>query len=75
MLLQMIKMGSDVETVLRESVLQMEHVGEKKLCMILFFSSPVFFFKLGTILDSNVQRIYIRSHSFSLTYYIVIFFS
>lgn len=32
--LQMIKMGSDVETVLRESVLQMEHIGEEKLCML-----------------------------------------
>ncbi|XP_018552525.1 complex III assembly factor LYRM7 [Lates calcarifer] len=30
---KMIKMGSDVETVLRESVLQMEHVGEKKLLL------------------------------------------
>lgn len=36
--LQMIKMGSDVETVLRETVLQVEHVGENKLCMSLLFS-------------------------------------
>ncbi|XP_029926686.1 complex III assembly factor LYRM7 [Myripristis murdjan] len=30
---KMIKMGSDVEIVLRESVLQMEHVGEDKLLL------------------------------------------
>ncbi|XP_049456400.1 complex III assembly factor LYRM7 [Epinephelus fuscoguttatus] len=30
---KMIKMGSDVEIVLRESVLQMEHVGDKKLLL------------------------------------------
>ncbi|XP_037535529.1 complex III assembly factor LYRM7 [Nematolebias whitei] len=30
---QMIKMGSDVETVLRETVLQVEHVGENKLLL------------------------------------------
>uniref|UniRef100_A0A3B4V7U8 Complex III assembly factor LYRM7 n=2 Tax=Seriola dumerili TaxID=41447 RepID=A0A3B4V7U8_SERDU len=30
---KMIKMGTDVETVLRESVVQMEHVGEKKLLL------------------------------------------
>ncbi|KAF7662503.1 hypothetical protein LDENG_00234830 [Lucifuga dentata] len=30
---KMIKMGSDVEAVLRECVLQMEHVGEKKLLL------------------------------------------
>lgn len=44
LILQMIKMGSDVEAVLRESVLQMEHVGDNKLCMLLFFpSAPLFF--------------------------------
>lgn len=37
--LQMIQMASNVEVVLREAVLQVEHVGEKKLCMLLFFSS------------------------------------
>ncbi|CAF97090.1 unnamed protein product [Tetraodon nigroviridis] len=30
---EMIKLGSNVETVLRESVLQMEHVGEDKLLL------------------------------------------
>ncbi|XP_039640128.1 complex III assembly factor LYRM7 isoform X1 [Perca fluviatilis] len=30
---KMIKMGSDVEAVLREGVLQMEHVGDKKLML------------------------------------------
>ncbi|XP_030011997.1 complex III assembly factor LYRM7 [Sphaeramia orbicularis] len=30
---KMIKMGSDVEIVLRETVLQMEHVGEKTLLL------------------------------------------
>ncbi|XP_033469356.1 complex III assembly factor LYRM7 [Epinephelus lanceolatus] len=30
---KMIKMGSDVEIVLRESVLQMEHIGDKKLLL------------------------------------------
>uniref|UniRef100_A0A3Q2PXG5 LYR motif containing 7 n=1 Tax=Fundulus heteroclitus TaxID=8078 RepID=A0A3Q2PXG5_FUNHE len=30
---QMIKMGSDVETVLREAVLQVEHVEENKLLL------------------------------------------
>uniref|UniRef100_A0A8C6NII3 LYR motif containing 7 n=3 Tax=Nothobranchius TaxID=28779 RepID=A0A8C6NII3_NOTFU len=30
---KMIKMGSDVETVLRESVVQMEHVGENTLLL------------------------------------------
>ncbi|XP_038592972.1 complex III assembly factor LYRM7 [Micropterus salmoides] len=30
---KMIKMGSDVEAVLRESVLQMEHVGDNKLLL------------------------------------------
>ncbi|GAA6231595.1 complex III assembly factor LYRM7 [Lates japonicus] len=30
---KMIKMGSDVETVLRKSVVQMEHVGEKTLLL------------------------------------------
>lgn len=38
LLLQMIKMGSDVEVVLRETVLQMEHKEDNTLCMILFFS-------------------------------------
>lgn len=40
-LLQMIKMGSDVEAVLRQAVIQMEHVGEKKLCTLFF---PSYFF-------------------------------
>lgn len=40
LLLQMIKMGSDVEIILRQSVLQMEHVGEEKLCMSFLHSSP-----------------------------------
>lgn len=31
----MIKLGSNVETVLRESVIQMEHVAEAKLCMLM----------------------------------------
>lgn len=31
----MIKLGSNVETILRESVVQMEHVGEDKLCMLM----------------------------------------
>lgn len=35
LLVQMIKLGSDVETVLRESVVQMEHVGEGRLCMFM----------------------------------------
>ncbi|CAJ1067094.1 complex III assembly factor LYRM7 [Xyrichtys novacula] len=30
---KMIKMGSDVEIVLRETVLQMEHVGEQRLLL------------------------------------------
>ncbi|XP_061767169.1 complex III assembly factor LYRM7-like [Nerophis ophidion] len=30
---KMIKMGSDVEVVLRKSVLQMEHVGDQKLLL------------------------------------------
>ncbi|XP_035519068.1 complex III assembly factor LYRM7 [Morone saxatilis] len=30
---KMIKMGSDVEAVLREAVIQLEHVGEKKLLL------------------------------------------
>ncbi|XP_029306438.1 complex III assembly factor LYRM7 isoform X2 [Cottoperca gobio] len=30
---KMMKMGSDVEAVLREGVLQMEHVGENKLLL------------------------------------------
>ncbi|XP_047460008.1 complex III assembly factor LYRM7 [Mugil cephalus] len=30
---QMIKMGSDVETILRQNVLQLEHVGENKLLL------------------------------------------
>uniref|UniRef100_A0A3Q3W245 Complex III assembly factor LYRM7 n=1 Tax=Mola mola TaxID=94237 RepID=A0A3Q3W245_MOLML len=30
---KMIKMGSDVEIVLRESVIQMEHVGENRLLL------------------------------------------
>ncbi|XP_003963877.2 complex III assembly factor LYRM7 isoform X2 [Takifugu rubripes] len=30
---QMIKLGSNVETVLRESVIQVEHVGEAKLLL------------------------------------------
>nr|XP_057914774.1 complex III assembly factor LYRM7 [Doryrhamphus excisus] len=30
---KMIKMGSDVETVLRESVLQVEHLGDQKLLL------------------------------------------
>ncbi|XP_054655254.1 complex III assembly factor LYRM7 [Dunckerocampus dactyliophorus] len=30
---KMIKMGSDVEAVLRESVLQVEHVGDQKLLL------------------------------------------
>ncbi|XP_042358568.1 complex III assembly factor LYRM7 [Plectropomus leopardus] len=30
---KMIKMGSDVEVVLREAVIQMEHVGDKKLLL------------------------------------------
>ncbi|KAM8858699.1 complex III assembly factor LYRM7 [Spinachia spinachia] len=30
---KMIKMGSDVEAVLRETVMQMEHVGDKKLLL------------------------------------------
>lgn len=34
----MIKMGSDVEAVLRETVLQVEHVAENKLCMILLLA-------------------------------------
>lgn len=38
LLLQMIKMGSDVEVVLRETVLQVEHKDDNVLCMILFFS-------------------------------------
>lgn len=44
----MIKMGSDVEIVLRDSVVQMEHVAENKLCKELLFSLVlyciVFFF-------------------------------
>lgn len=54
LLLQMIKMGSDVEVVLRETVVQMEHIGDKTLCMIYFFFSTVFFYKIGTILESNI---------------------
>ena len=34
-LVQMIKLCSNVETVLRESVVQMEHIGENKLCMLM----------------------------------------
>lgn len=34
----MIKMGSDVEIVLRESVVQVEHIGEQRLCELLWFS-------------------------------------
>lgn len=34
--LQMIKMGSDVEVVLRETVMQVEHKEDNVLCMILF---------------------------------------
>ncbi|XP_017287267.1 complex III assembly factor LYRM7 [Kryptolebias marmoratus] len=30
---QMIKLGSDVETILRKNVLQVEHVGENKLLL------------------------------------------
>ncbi|XP_028278452.1 complex III assembly factor LYRM7 [Parambassis ranga] len=30
---KMIKMGSDVETILRQSVVQMEHVGEERLLL------------------------------------------
>ncbi|XP_061646069.1 complex III assembly factor LYRM7 isoform X3 [Phyllopteryx taeniolatus] len=33
---KMIKMGSDVETVLREGVVQMEHVGNKRLRESMF---------------------------------------
>lgn len=33
LLSQMIKMGSDVEIVLRQSVVQMEHIDDKTLCM------------------------------------------
>ncbi|XP_057704472.1 complex III assembly factor LYRM7 isoform X2 [Corythoichthys intestinalis] len=32
-IIEMIKMGSDVEAVLRTGVLQMEHVGDKKLLL------------------------------------------
>lgn len=35
LLVQMIKLGSNVETVLRESVIQMEHVGKDKLCRLM----------------------------------------
>lgn len=40
----MIKMGSDVEIVLRQSVLQMEHVEENTLCMFFFLHSLKVFY-------------------------------
>lgn len=47
-------MASDVEIVLRESVVQMEHVGDKTLCMMLFFSFFVFLYKFGTLRENKV---------------------
>lgn len=40
----MIKMGSDVDIVLRETVMQMEHIGEDRLGTISTSSHSVVFF-------------------------------
>lgn len=42
----MIKMGSDVDVVLRETVMQMEHIGEDRLGTISTSSHSVVFFIL-----------------------------
>lgn len=41
LLLQMIKMGSSVEAVLREATMQMEHVGDKTLRTLLYLSCHI----------------------------------
>lgn len=65
---QMIKMGIAVETILRENVLQAEHVGEKKLGMFVFADLMLVIIVMILLKQKSVLMVLFNTSSYRNAY-------